>query len=65
MDRVCLSGGEPLLHPDILDIVRIFSEAGKEVVVYTCGIVGSPDALAPISRSYAGRLKTAGISEAS
>lgn len=64
VDRVCLSGGEPLLHPDILDIVRIFSEAGKEVVVYTCGIVGSPDALAPISRSYARRLKTAGISTA-
>lgn len=38
LKRICLSGGEPLLHPDIETIVSELSCLGLDVVLYTTGI---------------------------
>lgn len=37
VDRIVLSGGEPLLHPSILEIVRYYASAGHFVVLITNG----------------------------
>ena len=36
---VTLSGGEPFLRPDILDIVRVFRESGLAVVIFSNGTI--------------------------
>lgn len=36
--RVCISGGEPFLHPRIVDVVKHVSAAGLECYIYTSGI---------------------------
>lgn len=36
---ICLSGGEPFLHPDIVDMVKSVSNYGMDCYVYTSGIV--------------------------
>ncbi|MBD5427015.1 MAG: radical SAM protein [Treponema sp.] len=36
-DRVIINGGEPLLHPQIIDILYVLSNIGCEVLVYTNG----------------------------
>ncbi len=35
---ICLSGGEPFLHPQIVDIVYCIAELGVKCVIYTSGI---------------------------
>lgn len=35
---ICLSGGEPFLHPQIVDIVECIAELGVKCVIYTSGI---------------------------
>lgn len=39
VERVCLSGGEPFLHPDIVEIVKQISDSNIIVDIYSCGIV--------------------------
>ena len=41
LDTKCISisGGEPFLHPDIVDIVRYIKKKGIEVNIYTSGII--------------------------
>jgi cyclic pyranopterin phosphate synthase len=51
--RVRITGGEPLLRPDILDWVRGMAELGVEVVITTNG---------QLLRPLAGPLKEAGLS---
>ena len=36
--RVCISGGEPFLHPDIVQILRYVHEIGLECYLYSSGI---------------------------
>lgn len=60
--RVCLSGGEPLLHPDIVRIVKAMSRRGIEVVIYSSGIVQRKGKAAPISSLLAEQLSEAGLS---
>lgn len=36
--RVCISGGEPFLHPDIVKIVKLISDKGLECYLYSSGI---------------------------
>ena len=36
-DRVILNGGEPTLHPGLLNIARLLYETGAEIVLYTNG----------------------------
>ncbi len=39
LERICISGGEPFLHPDIVDIVQYCKKNGLEVFIYTSGII--------------------------
>jgi radical SAM protein with 4Fe4S-binding SPASM domain len=39
--HINLSGGEPLIHPDIINICSYIKEKGLTVDVYTCGNMGS------------------------
>lgn len=41
--KLCLSGGEPFLHKDIVDIIKYAVYKGLEVNVYSSGIIGMPD----------------------
>jgi len=41
--HINLSGGEPLIHPHILDICSYIKEKGLTIDVYTCGNVGDLD----------------------
>jgi len=36
-DNISLAGGEPILHPDVIEIVRFSSELGMKVVILTNG----------------------------
>lgn len=36
---ICLSGGEPFLHPDIINMISYASKIGLDCYVYTSGIV--------------------------
>lgn len=40
---ICLSGGEPFLHPDIVKIVHYVHECGLKCYIYTSGIVFDED----------------------
>src|ERR1700722_8871268 len=35
VERVTLTGGEPTIHPDFLDVVRAFRQAGMQVGICT------------------------------
>jgi len=47
--RICLSGGEPFLHPELLRIVHYISSFGLEVNIYSCGVMLIEDESRPIS----------------
>ena len=36
-DRIIINGGEPTLHPELLEIIRLFHKTGAEIIVYTNG----------------------------
>ena len=36
---ICLSGGEPFLHPQIADMVAFTSSLGLQTYIYTSGII--------------------------
>lgn len=38
--RLCLSGGEPFLHTDIINIIRYAVQKGLKLDIYSSGIVG-------------------------
>ena len=38
-ERICLSGGEPFLHPEIIRIIEQITSFGMIVDVYSCGII--------------------------
>ena len=41
--KLCLSGGEPFLHKDILRIIEYATNKGLEINIYSSGIVGTSD----------------------
>lgn len=47
---ICLSGGEPFLHPDIIGIVSHISTCGLECYIYTSGIVINKDKYCSLSK---------------
>ena len=61
VERICLSGGEPLLHPDIIKIVEIVREKGITTDIYTCGIVGEAVKPKHLTISFLKALKKAGV----
>lgn len=46
--RVCISGGEPFLHPGIVEIVKYISGKGLECYLYSSGIYYEEGAYGPI-----------------
>lgn len=62
VNEICLSGGEPLTYPNILDICEYISDLGIDVSLYTCGnIFDNNNSLSPIPENYFLKLKAVGI----
>ena len=59
--RLCLSGGEPFLHPDLISIVQYASGKGLLTDVYSSGITGKDGDYHPINRATLYECKMAGI----
>lgn len=48
LKTLCLSGGEPFQHPNLLDMVRYAKKYGLEVFIYTSGICMKHDENVPL-----------------
>lgn len=59
--RVCLSGGEPFLHPDLINIVEFVSQSDATVDVYSCGITLGENGDKEIDLQTLSQLKLAGL----
>lgn len=59
--RLCLSGGEPFLHPDIIDIITYAVSKGLVLDVYSCGVVGEYSNETSISVDYFLKCKSIGL----
>ena len=60
--EISLSGGEPLLHPDITEIVQCATKHNIMINIYSCGIIYTKDRFESISIKGFGILKNAGLS---
>jgi MoaA/NifB/PqqE/SkfB family radical SAM enzyme len=62
LSRVCISGGEPFLHPDLVKFIKYSKEKGLEVFIYTSGITfNSMGEYADIDESLIKQLKDIGL----
>lgn len=59
--RLCLSGGEPFLHPDIIEIVEYATKKGLILDVYSSGIVGEYNLEKSISKEMLLECKKRGL----
>lgn len=59
--RICLSGGEPFLHPDLLDIVKDIASRGIICDIYTAGVLRSGNEYSSIPKDIFSQLKSAGL----
>lgn len=59
--RLCLSGGEPFLHPDIVETIEYATQKGLIVDVYSSGIVGEHDLEKSISKEMLWKCKKSGL----
>ena len=50
-DNVSIAGGEPLIHPQILDIVAFIREQGIKPVILTNGVALTPEYLAELKKA--------------
>lgn len=60
--RLCLSGGEPFLHPDIVDIVEYAAGKGLRVDIYSSGIIGEKDNEYSLTTDILRKCKMVGLS---
>lgn len=61
VERVCLSGGEPFLHPDIVEIVKQISDSNIIVDIYSCGVVKDTEKAKPLSLKLLSTMKKVGL----
>lgn len=61
LETVYLSGGEPLLNPHTIDMIRSLSNSNIATVVYSSGVVFGSSAIAPVDFEYCKKLKSAGL----
>lgn len=59
--RLCLSGGEPFLHPDILEMIEYATKKGLIVDIYSSGIIGEHNFEKPISKEMLLECKKRGL----
>lgn len=59
--RLCLSGGEPFLHPNIVEVIEYAAQKGLIVDVYSSGIVGERNLEKSISKEMLGKCKQSGL----
>lgn len=59
--RICLSGGEPLLHPDIVKIVQQITDCHIAADIFSCGIVEENGGHAAVPIELLRALRTAGL----
>lgn len=53
-----ISGGEPFLHPNIIEMCELLSKINKRIQIYTCGNIISKGKLIPLPRQLLKKLKT-------
>lgn len=61
--RVCLSGGEPFLHPNLAEIVKYIKNSGMEVNIYSSGITEKNAQLSSIPIDEMLKLKDYGLTK--
>lgn len=61
VERICLSGGEPFLHPNLLEIVKQISEHHIIVDIYTCGVIFNADKSSSLPLETLTYMKQAGL----
>ena len=59
--NLVLSGGEPLLHPQLDDIIIGAFNRGLKITMYSCGVLKEHDTLVPVSVDTLKRLKDLGL----
>jgi radical SAM protein with 4Fe4S-binding SPASM domain len=59
--RICLSGGEPFLHPDLIAIVEIIVKSGIRCDIYSAGIITNDGEASAISKDVLIKLKQTGL----
>jgi hypothetical protein len=52
-DVVSIAGGDPLVHPDIVEIVRLIKERGAKPIINTNGVALTPELLRELKRAGA------------
>ena len=60
-DRICLSGGEPLLYPNIVEVVQAITNQNMRADIYSCGIIEKNGDFASIPEETLSLLKRAGL----
>ncbi|MBC6721370.1 radical SAM protein [Treponema sp. Marseille-Q4130] len=60
--KLCISGGEPFLHPDVLRIINFASERKIEVTIYSSGIVRNIDQTSFLTLAFLKACKKNGLS---
>lgn len=63
VERVCLSGGEPFLHPELEKIVMYIKNKNIEIDIYSSGVVEEGGKISAISTDRLQRLKKCGLSK--
>lgn len=61
VERICLSGGEPFLHPNLVDIVEYISLQGIICDIYSAGIIKDELKICSLSRDLLKTLKGKGL----
>lgn len=61
VERVCLSGGEPFLHPNIVEIVKQISDCDMVADIYSCGIIKDTRGPKPLSLELLSTMKKVGL----
>lgn len=61
VERICLSGGEPFLHPNLVDIVKYISSHDIICDVYSAGIIKDKLGVYSLNRSLLKTLKDNGL----
>jgi len=64
VNKISLSGGEPLVYPHVLDLCKYITKLKIAVSVYTSGnILDESGQISPISENYFQKLKNAGANK--